>query len=148
MAVNSKVQSVISANASGLVSGTRRASSAMSRMEKSVAGLRGQMRLLNAVSGAQLFAGIARSATSALGVISRFSSSAVSALQSAVDKSVDLSEETSKSLVLFGGAADGIKKFAAAASDIGLSEVDALRATGTFGNLFKKGNFVWNSWLE
>ena len=58
MAVSSRVQAVFSANSSGLVSGTRRASTAMEQMQRSVASLSGSMKTLVAIQGAQLFAGI------------------------------------------------------------------------------------------
>lgn len=61
-----------------------------------------------------------------------------SALGKAVDIASDLNEEISKSAVIFGGAAEEIRKFSqSSVEDLGLSEVAAMTATGQFGNLFK-----------
>ena len=59
-------------------------------------------------------------------------------INTAVTAASDLNEEVSKSSVIFGQASDDIRAFAQnAVESMGLSEVAALTATGTFGNLFK-----------
>ncbi len=63
--------------------------------------------------------------------------SAATSLRPLVDSAVALGEEASKSGVIFEDAAGKVAQFAAAASAIGLSETQALQATGTFGNLFR-----------
>jgi hypothetical protein len=59
-------------------------------------------------------------------------------ISTAVTAASDLNEEVSKSQVIFGQASDDIRAFAQnAVESMGLSEVAAMTATGTFGNLFK-----------
>lgn len=59
-------------------------------------------------------------------------------INTAVTAASDLNEEVSKSQVIFGQASDDIRAFAQnAVESMGLSEVAAMTATGTFGNLFK-----------
>ena len=62
MAGIGKVSAIFTASSSGLSAGVSKASSSLKGLERDVAGLRGGMRLLNAVSGAQLFGQIASSA--------------------------------------------------------------------------------------
>ena len=137
MAVSSRVQTTFTANANGLVAGTKRASTALENMQRSLFGLNRQMNGLIAIQGLQLFAGITRGATYALGAVTNLSRSIAGEITKAVNSAVDLGEETSKSFVVFGDAADKIQEFAISAARIGLSETAALQATGTFGNLFR-----------
>ena len=59
-------------------------------------------------------------------------------INTAVTAASDLNEEVSKSQVIFGQASDDIRAFAQnAVESMGLSEVAAMTAAGTFGNLFK-----------
>lgn len=59
-------------------------------------------------------------------------------INTAVTAASDLNEEVSKSQVIFGQASDDIRAFAQnSVESMGLSEVAAMTATGTFGNLFK-----------
>jgi phage-related protein len=59
-------------------------------------------------------------------------------LKDAVAQASDVSESASKVGVVFGDAAQGVLDFAhTAASSMGLSQAQALEATGTFGNLFR-----------
>ena len=61
---------------------------------------------------------------------------------SAITGASDLNEETSKSQVIFGKSSDSIKTWAQdAAKGVGLSETAALKATGTFGNMFTQIGF-------
>jgi hypothetical protein len=55
MAGTSKISAVFDANTSGFVSGTKRVEAALSSLEKNVAGMRGSLGTLTAISGAQLF---------------------------------------------------------------------------------------------
>ena len=60
----------------------------------------------------------------------------------AVQGASDLNEETSKSQVIFGSASGAIATWAqGAAKSVGLSETAALKATGTFGNMFTQIGF-------
>lgn len=61
-----KVRAVFTASTSGLTSGVNQAAGSMRRMESQVASLNSGMRLLNVISGAQLFGQIASSATNAV----------------------------------------------------------------------------------
>lgn len=60
-----KVAAVFTASTSGLTAGTRAAGSAFKTLERDVAGLRSSMRMLTAISGAQLFGSVASTAMSA-----------------------------------------------------------------------------------
>lgn len=94
------------------------------------------MKGLTAVVGAQLFMSVASGAAAAASAIAGLASSAVSSISTAVNAATSLGEETSKSAVIFGGAASEIQKFADNSVAIGLSRQAALQATGSFGNLF------------
>lgn len=60
------------------------------------------------------------------------------ALSESVREATALNEEGTKSREVFGGAADEIRAWAeTTASSIGIARNEALRATGTFGNLFR-----------
>jgi hypothetical protein len=137
MAVIGKVAAVFSANTGGLTSGVNRAGRAMKQMAGDVRGLRSGLNLLTAIQGAQLFGSITGAALSAGRTLASFGASAAGGLMEAVNAAVDLGEETSKSSVIFGAAAGDIGKFAKSASALGISQVAALQATGTFGNLFR-----------
>jgi hypothetical protein len=137
MAVIGKVAAVFSANTSGLTSGVNRAGRSMKQMTGDVRALRSGLNLLTAIQGAQLFGSITGAALSAGRTLASFGATAAGGLSAAVDAAVDLGEETSKSSVIFGAAADDIGKFAQSASALGISQVAALQATGTFGNLFR-----------
>jgi hypothetical protein len=65
MAGIGKVSAIFTASSSGLTAGVSRASSSLKSLGNDVAGLRSGMRLLNAISGAQLFGQIASSAMGA-----------------------------------------------------------------------------------
>ena len=136
MSVSSRVQAIFSANASGLTAGVKRAATSLNYMERSIASLRRQMSLLNTLTGIQVFGGIVSAATRATSAVTNFTRSVYTEVNKAVAAAVDLGEETSKSFVIFGQAAEKIGTFAESASKIGLSETSALQATGTFGNLF------------
>lgn len=59
------------------------------------------------------------------------------ALVASVSRASDLNEEISKSKVVFGGSQKAVADFADTATEkLGISRVQALQATGTFGNLF------------
>ena len=59
-------------------------------------------------------------------------------INTAVTAASDLNEEVSKSQVIFGQASDDIRAFAQnAVESMGLSEVAAMTAAGTFGGMFK-----------
>ena len=137
MAVSSRVQAIFSANASGLTAGVKRAAASLGLMERSVLSLKNQMTLLNTLTGIQVFGGIVSAANRAASAVTNFTRSVYGEVNKAVAAAVDLGEETSKSFVIFGQAAEKIGTFADSASKIGLSEVSALQATGTFGNLFR-----------
>jgi hypothetical protein len=94
------------------------------------------MNALTAVVGTQLFMSVASGAAAAASAIAGLASSAVSSISTAVNAATSLGEETSKSAVIFGGAASEIQKFADNSVAIGLSRQAALQATGSFGNLF------------
>ena len=55
MAGTSKISAVFDANTTGFVAGTKRVESALASLEKNVAGMRGSLGTLTAISGAQLF---------------------------------------------------------------------------------------------
>lgn len=61
-----KVRAVFTASTSGLTSGVNQAAGSMRRMESQIGGLSGQLRLLNVISGAQLFGSIASGASRAV----------------------------------------------------------------------------------
>lgn len=65
MAGIGKVSAIFTASSSGLTAGVSRASSSLKSLGNDVSGLRSGMRLLNAISGAQLFGQIASSAIGA-----------------------------------------------------------------------------------
>lgn len=59
-------------------------------------------------------------------------------LSDARKNAVDLREEITKNAVVFGGAGESIRAFArTGAQALGLAEVEVMKATGTFGNLFR-----------
>jgi hypothetical protein len=66
MATIGKVSAVFTASTSGLRTGVNQASRSMQQMQQSVAGLRGQLSTLTAISGAQLFGQIASAASQAV----------------------------------------------------------------------------------
>jgi hypothetical protein len=67
----------------------------------------------------------------------------VSAVGSSIQAASDLNEEISKSSVIFGDSAGEISDWSkTTASSLGISRTEALRATGTFGQLFKVLGFV------
>jgi hypothetical protein len=66
MATIGKVSAVFTASTSGLRTGVNQASGSMQQMQQSVAGLRGQLSTLTAISGAQLFGQIASAASQAV----------------------------------------------------------------------------------
>jgi hypothetical protein len=136
MAAIGKVSAVFTASTSGLTTGVNRASSSLKQLEASTRSLQSGMRALVAIQGAQLFGSIASGAASAAGAFLRLGQNAASGISAAVSAATSLGEETSKSGVIFGQAAERIAEFAQSASAIGLSEQAALQATGTFGNLF------------
>lgn len=55
----------------------------------------------------------------------------------AIDSASDLTESMTKNQVVFGKVNDEVLKFSKGADAIGLSDAAALKATGTFGNLFR-----------
>jgi hypothetical protein len=64
MAGIGKVSAIFTASSSGLSAGVSKASSSLKGLQKDVAGLRGGMQLLNAISGAQLLGSVASTAMS------------------------------------------------------------------------------------
>jgi hypothetical protein len=66
MATIGKVSAVFTASTSGLRTGVNQAAQSMQQMQQSVAGLRGQLSTLTAISGAQLFGQIASAASQAV----------------------------------------------------------------------------------
>lgn len=136
MASIGKVSAVFTASTSGLTSGVKAASSSFRSLQSDVASLSSNMRLLTAISGAQLFGSVVGGAMSAAKSVAGLGASAVSSLSAAVEAATSLGEETSKSGVIFGASAAKVAEFAKTASRIGIAESAALSATGTFGNLF------------
>lgn len=60
----------------------------------------------------------------------------------AVQGASDLNEETSKSQTIFGSASKDIESWAkTAATSVGISQTEALKLTGTFGNMFTQIGF-------
>lgn len=137
MAVTSRVQAVFGANSAGLVAGTRRASTAIESLSRKLTELSRTTRLLAVIEGSRLFAGVTSAALRASQAIVGFSKSVIGDLNSAVQAATALGEETSKSLVTFGNAAENVTSFAAAAQKIGLAETQALSAANNFGVLFR-----------
>jgi len=131
-----KVSAVFTASTSGLTSGVKAASSSLRGLSSDARGLQSSMNALTAVVGTQLFMSVASGAAAAASAIAGLASSAVSSISTAVNAATSLGEETSKSAVIFGGAASEIQKFADNSVAIGLSRQAALQATGSFGNLF------------
>lgn len=136
MASIGKVSAVFTASTSGLTSGVKAASSSLRGLSSDARGLQSSMNALTAVVGTQLFMSVASGAAAAASAIAGLASSAVSSISTAVNAATSLGEETSKSAVIFGGAASEIQKFADNSVAIGLSRQAALQATGSFGNLF------------
>lgn len=136
MATIGKVSAVFTASTSGLTAGVRAAQGSMRGLQADVKGLRGSMGALAAITGAQLFGSVISAAGSAVSAMVNLGRSAAGSLTAAVNEATTLGEETSKSAVIFGGAAGQVAKFASEASKIGLSSAAALQATGAFGNLF------------
>lgn len=136
MATIGKVSAVFTASTGGLRTGINQATSSMAALERSSRSTAAGMKALVAINGAQLFGSIAAGVGRAASTIAGLASSASGFIARAVADATDLNEELSKSSVIFGGAAAAISRFAESASAIGLSETAALRATGTFGNLF------------
>ncbi len=136
MASIGKVSAVFTASTSGLTAGVRSASASLRGLQSESRGLENAMKGLTAVVGAQLFMSVASGAAAAASALAGLASSAVSSISTAVDAATSLGEETSKSAVIFGGAAAEVQKFADSAAAIGLSRQAALQATGSFGNLF------------
>jgi hypothetical protein len=136
MASIGKVSAVFTASTSGLTAGVKAASSSFRSLRGDTAGLASSMRALVAIQGAQLFGSIASGAVNAAAGLANLGKSALSSISMAVDQATALGEETSKSAVIFGGAAAEIKNFADNSAAIGLSRQAALQATGSFGNLF------------
>lgn len=136
MASIGKVSAVFTASTSGLTSGVKSAQSSFRSLQADVASLSSNMRLLTAISGAQLFGSVVGGALSAAKSVAGLGASAVSSLSSAVEAATSLGEETSKSGVIFGASAAKVAEFANSASRIGIAGSAALSATGNFGNLF------------
>lgn len=73
-----------------------------------------------------------------LGLVHEAADGLVNAISGSIKAASDLNETLQKSGVVFGSAADEIKRFGeGAATSMGLSENAAVAAAATFGNLFK-----------
>jgi|688.fasta_scaffold209508_2 hypothetical protein len=118
-----RVNVSITASTGGLTAGLGRAS-------KQLGGFAGSIKRIDAAATFLAATTAIRGVTAAVGSLFR-------AMRGAVDATVALGEEQSKSTVVFGNAAEAVAKFAKSSSAIGISETEALRATGTFGNLFR-----------
>lgn len=135
--VSSRVQAVFSANSNGLVAGTRRASGAIKQLNATLNAMAADMRNTSQLVTARMFASLATGAVTAMNSIRGLAVKGFGELQGAVQKAVDLSEELSKSSIVFGEAAGQVESFARSAADIGLSTTAALQAAGAFGTLFR-----------
>jgi hypothetical protein len=99
------------------------------RTNKSAQGIRGALTGAGAASGgALLFGSAAFVGTAAL----------TAGITKSVKAASDLNEEISKSRQVFGASSAAVESWArTTAQGIGISRTEALRATGTFGNLFR-----------
>lgn len=119
----SRVNVSITASTGGLTAGLANAS-------KQVEGFSSRLRRID-------FATTFMAATNAVNIAVNAVKSFAGAISGAVDAAVSLGEEQSKSTVIFGASAAAVGEFAKSAANIGISEAAALKATGTFGNLFR-----------
>jgi len=118
-----KVNVSIAASTGGLSRG-------LSDAQKQMRGFQGSIRRID-------FAATFTAASIAMRSVVSGVQSLTRAMRGAVDAAVSLGEETSKSAVIFGGSSSAVAQFARTASAIGISQQAALRASGTFGNLFR-----------
>ena len=137
MSVSSRVQAVFSANSSGLVAGTKRASNAVEQMSARLKSMSRDLRTVSLISTANLFANVTRGAVAAANGVRRLANEGFDVLSGSVQKASALSEQLSKSSAVFGVAAKDVEVFARSASDIGLSTTAALEAASSFGALFR-----------
>jgi hypothetical protein len=123
-----KVAAVFTANTSGLVAGTREATAALTKMEGNVKSISTGMNALVAIQGAQLFAGVARSAADAAGSFIRMNAATAELIdaQSKMARKIGVSLADFQSLALAGDLA-GVsqEKMAASIGKMGIALVKA-----------------------
>jgi hypothetical protein len=123
-----KVAAVFTANTSGLVTGTREASAALSKMESNVKGISTGMNALVAIQGAQLFAGVAQNVASATGSFIRMNAVTAETIdaQSKLSRKIGVSLADFQSLALAGDLA-GVsqEKVASAIGKMGINLTNA-----------------------
>lgn len=120
----------------GLEDESGRYATSLADVRDGISSVVSRMNALIALSVARIFASLTRAALDASRALVRMGSDAVSYLTSMVNSASGLTEEVSKSGVIFGRAAADVEAFANSAEGIGLSKTAALQATGQFGALF------------
>jgi hypothetical protein len=123
-----KVAAVFTANTSGLVAGTREATAALSNMESNVKGISTGINSLVAIQGAQLFAGVAKSAADAAGSFIRMNAATAELVdaQSKMSRKIGIALADFQALALAGDLA-GVsqEKITAAIGKMGIALVKA-----------------------
>lgn len=123
-----KVAAVFTANTSGLVTGTREASAALSKMEANVKGISTGMNALVAIEGAKLFAGVATQVGNVAGSFVRMNAATAEVIdaQSKLSRKIGVSLADFQALALAGDLA-GVsqEKIGAAVGKMGINLVKA-----------------------
>ena len=123
-----KVAAVFTANTSGLVTGTREATAALTKMESNVKSISTGMNALVAIQGAQLFAGVAQNVASATGSFIRMNQVTAEVIdaQSKLSRKIGVSLADFQSLALAGDLA-GVsqEKVAGAIGKMGINLANA-----------------------
>jgi len=122
-----KVNVSIAASTGGLTRG-------LSDAQRQMRGFQGSIKRID-------FAASFVAAERAISLLTGAARRAFSAVSAVVTSASNLTEEQTKSAVVFGSAANSVAEFAKSAKAIGISESAALKAVGTYGNLFRSMGF-------
>jgi hypothetical protein len=122
-----KVNVSIAASTGGLTKG-------LSDAQRQMRSFQGSIRRID-------FASSFVAAERAVSLLASTARRAFSAVSAVVRSASNLTEEQTKSAVVFGDASASVAEFAESAKAIGISESAALKAVGTYGNLFRSMGF-------
>ncbi len=129
MATSLALSMQVTANTQGLAKATKDVEKLMNQMEKSVKDTQKQLSQISLFTG---FQAAVVAGQQFVRVVQRVSG----ALGSLVQATADQENELIRVQAVFGEASAAIEAFAKTTTQLGISEVQALRAAGSFGNLF------------
>lgn len=129
MATSLALSMQVTANTQGLAKATKDVEKLMKQMEKSVKDTQKELKKIS------LFTGF-NAATNAAQVFYKSLMKVKNLFSGLVQATADQENELIRVVAVFGEASKAVEEFAKTTTQLGISEVQALRAAGSFGNLF------------